>query len=656
LNPGKFSGKIKQIMITKEEALEDFLKNFRISLNFILLYSKDHKSFLESVAHLQEKTAALSVYLNPIEINFAAEALSIEGVVYSKITLHRELAALFHQRKIQSLRLERGITEEELVLLLEKLSLSPKEIIKAGGLAEIFSGIREKTHFRIIDLDYSQLLRGEGEEVKDIWLFMLHNALASGDSKKIEELADNFERMIKNFKIRDLIENEELHSDLRFFLEHLKKTSPEKAIRVSREIMRVIIRDKTALIDDEKVRKLKTFLTELSVQDYSQILWDEIVSDANFDVSSFKFFSKFLSNEEHGKVADFLFGNLSRQRPQNMSANVARKVKELFSFSSEASAVSEIYRRAVSALGETVILDPGLVYNRKQMLDNYRYILLNLLLEEKNSRQLETIVGKLSKEWDKIVEERDQEYLKCLGEVIQQKKASGLDIPLFLELRGKLGNFVESFIWEENVPLEFSSLIETMEESFFGAEVYLGNIFEKAKINSRILKAFFRFFPNKLPDFYARLKDKRSDIDFVVRVVESLKEIDSALILSVLELIYSFSNDVIKGEILRMMARAGKYNREFVFDALKGGSQFIRKEALEVFSQQQDYQKAMEIFFMLPNPWGKNNAILAKNLEIVEELKYKPAVQYLEQFYRSTAFWNFRLKKRIKQVLGRLNV
>ena len=59
---------------------------------------------------------------------------------------------------------------------------------------------------------------------------------------------------------------------------------------------------------------------------------------------------------------------------------------------------------------------------------------------------------------------------------------------------------------------------------------------------------------------------------------------------------------------------------------------------------------------MLPNPWGKNNAILAKNLEIVEELKYKPAVPYLEQFYRSTAFWNIRLKKRIKQVLGRLNV
>lgn len=643
-------------MATKQEALEEFLKSFRISLNFILLYSSGHKSFRQSIAVLREKTSELLVHLNPIEINFAPEALYIEEVEYSKMSLHRELAVLFHQRKIQSLKLELGITEEELAILLEKISLPPKEIIKSGGLAAILSATQTKAHFAVVDLDYSQLLRGEGEEVKDVWLFMFHNTVVGGDSQKIGEFANKFENMIQKFKSQDLVENEEFYIDLRSFLDRLRKTEPAKANRVSREILKAVVKDKSTVIDQEKIEKLKVFLSELSQEDYSQFLWNQIVADANFDVESFQLFSRFLSAEEHSKVAEHLSGNLSGQQSLSISSNIARKIKELFSSESGISGVSEVYRRAISTLGEAAIFEQGLVYNRKQLLENYHYILLNLLSEEKNVRQLETIIGRLFKEWDKIIEERNLEYLKCLGEVIRKKELSVHDLPSFLRLSEKFYNFIEDFIWGEIVPSEFAAFIETMQGSSFGVEVYLENIFNKGKVNSKILKTFFRFFPDKLSSFYVRLKEKSSDIDFVVRVVESLKEIDSELILSILELIYSFSNDIIKIEILRMMGAAGKYNREFVFDALKGGSHFIRKEALLIFSQKEDYQKAMEILFTLPNLWGQNNAILAKNLEIVEELKYKTAVPYLERFYRNTVFWNIWLRKRIKQALGRLNV
>ena len=642
-------------MATKEEALEDFLKCFRIALNFILLYSKDHKSFLKSVAGLQEKTAALFVYLNPIEINFFAEALSIEGVMYSKISLHRELAGLFHQRKIQSLMIRRGITKEELVILLEKLALAPKEIIKSGGLAEILSGILENPHFSVADLDYSQLLRGEGEEVKDIWLFILHNAVARQDPKKLSEFAKNFEVMIQKCKVRELIENDEFNNDLHRFLEYLKKTDREKFVSFSRAILKFIAKDKSVLMDDEKIEKLKTFLADLGVDDYSQVLWNEITSDSNFDVSSFQLFSKFLGEDEHEKVADSLFKNLSGHEGRNMTANVSRKVKELFSSPAGESSISKIYLRAISAAGVSTIVEEGFVFDRKQMAENYRYILLNLLSEEKNIRQLELIVDKLSKEWDRIAEERNVEYLKCLGEVIR-KKTPDLNSELFRELSKKFYNFIEAFIWEESIPAGFAAFFETMEASSFEVEVYFKKIFEEAKVNIGILKAFFRFFPNKLSDFYDRLKDKRADIDFIAKVMESLREIDSPLTLPVLETIFSFSNDIIKIEVLRIMAGTGRYNREFVFEVLKGSGDFMKKEALAVFSQQQDYQKAMELLFLIPNPWGKNNAVLAQNLAVVDELHYKQAAQYLEFLYRNTAFWNIGLKKRIKQVLGRLNV
>jgi hypothetical protein len=642
-------------MATKEEALEGFLKCFRISLNFILLYSKDHKSFLKAVAELQERITALFAYLNPIEINFSAGALGIEGVVYSKMSLHRELAALFHQRKIQSLTIRRGITEDELVILMDKLALPPKDIMKSGGMAEIISGILKNPHFTVVDLDYSQLLRGEGEEVKDIWMFMLHSAVAAEDLKKLEEFTKSFEEMIGKCKVRDLLENSDLHQDLHKFLDHLKRTDREKFVNSSRAILKSILKDKSALMDEEKIKKLKSFVPELGTDDYSQVLWNEIVSDANFDVSSFQFFSKLLVEEEHKKVADNLARNFSGQGGGKMPANVARKVKDLFSAPAGESSISEIYRRAIQGTGEIPDPGAGAVFDRRQVSGNYHYILLNLFSEEKNIRQVEFILDKLVKEWDRIAEEKDMEFLKCLGELIQKRKP-GLNSEIFRWLSKRFYNFIESFIWEESIPAGFAAFFENMEASSFGAEVYFKKIFEEDKVNPRILKAFFRFFPNKLVEFRDRLKARHIDIDFVVKVLESLKEVEPTLGLPVMESIFAFSNDIVKVEVLRIMAATGKYNREFVFEVLKGSGDMMKKEALAVFSQQHDHQKAMELLFLIPNPWGKNNGVLKENLAIVEELRYKQASQYLEYLYQNTAFWNFGLKKRIKQVLGRLNV
>jgi hypothetical protein len=643
-------------MSTKEEALEGFLKCFRISLNFILLYSKGHKSFLKAVVDLQEKTTALFAYLNPIEINFSAEALGIEGVVYSKMSLHKELAALFHQRKIQSLVIRQGITEEELVVLMDKLALAPKEIIKSGGMAEIFSRILKNPHFTVVDLDYSQLLRGEGEEVKDIWLFMLHNAVATGDLRKLGEFGKSFGEMIGKCKVRDLLENNELNQDLQKFLGHLKKTDHEKFVDSGRAILKSILKDKSVSMDDEKVKKLKSFLPGLGTGDYSQVLWNEIVEDKSFDASSFQFFTKFLGEDEHKKVADNLSKNFSGSGGGKMAASVSRKVKELFSFSSGGeSPISEIYRRAMPETGESPDLGEAAVFDREQVAGNYHYILLNLFSEEKSVRQLESILDKLSKEWEKIAEEKDTEFLKCLGEVIQKRK-SDLDIGLFRSLSKRFYNFIESFIWQDSLPAGFAEFFETMESSSFGVEVYLKKIFEEAKVNGVISKAFFRFFPNNLAEFCDRIKEKRSDIDFVVKVMETLKEVDPLLGLQVMESVFAFSNDIIKIEILRIMAGTGKYNREFVFEVLKGSGNILKKEALAVFSQQNDHQRAMELLFLIPNPWAKNNGVIMENLAIVEELRYKQAAKYLEYLYKSTAFWNFRLKKRIKKVLGGLNV
>jgi hypothetical protein len=643
-------------MATKEEALEDFLKCFRISLNFILLYSKDHKSFLKSISELKYKTDALFAYLNPIEVVFTPDSLSIEGVFYSKMNLHKELAALFHQRKIQSLRLSPGITDSELVILLDKLSLAPKEIIRSGGLAAVFSGIPGAAHFSVTDLDYSQLLRGDGEEVKDIWSFMLHNAVARGDSEKIDEFADNFEVMISKFKAENIADNEELKNDLQKFLEYLKVKEPEKFLRCRREIPKLILKDKTFLLDPDKARKLKNFISGLSPEDYAQILWNDIAKDEKLDTTSLTLFSRLLGDDENKKIAVSLAGNLSGKGGAKIPANVAQKVRELFSSSSGSSPVPEIYRQAILSMGESQNFHGVFVFDRKQMMDNYRYTLLNLLVAEKNREQSELIADSLSKEWEAIAGEKDLAYLKCLEEVIRLKSGEDPKLPGIEELAGKFYCFIEAFIWDEAPLPGIAAIFENMRKSYHLAPDYLSRIFDEGKVNAGVIRAFLRFFPDELPDFYSRLKDKSQDIDFVARVLEALRQIDSPLVLDALENIYSFSGDIIKIEIIQIMSQIGRYNRGFLFDVLKTGTAFLKKEALSAITEQQDTQKAMEILFLVPNPWGRNNQVLKENLGIVEEARYKQARQYLEYLGRNTAFWNIGLKKRVKQVLEGLNV
>ncbi|MFH0828187.1 MAG: hypothetical protein V1919_03380 [Candidatus Omnitrophota bacterium] len=641
-------------MATKEEVIESFLKCFRISLNYILLYSKEHKSFLKSIADLQENTAALFSYLNPIEIFFTPDSLSIEGEIYSKINLYKELAALFHQRKVQSLRLIPGITEGELGILLDKLALSPKEIIKSGGLSVILSETAENPHFFVTDLDYSQLLCGEGEEIRDIWVFMLRNAVAHGDFRKIEESADNFENIIQKFRVSDLVDDEELKSNLKKFLEYLKNNNREKFLKCNRAILKTTMKNMPAAIDEDRVKELKKFFTELKSEDYSQTLWNEVINDEKFDVSSFNLFSKFLGDQEHREVAScFAKDSLLNETFKN-SPSVARRIKKLFSSPGQ-SLVSDIYRRAILSTGESLALQEAYTFDRGQMLKNYRFILLNLLNDEQNNRRVEIIIDKLFKEWEKIQEENDFEYFRCLCEVIQKRRKENFSHLAFLDLSKKVDNFIESLLWKEALPAEIEDFLAKMKSSSLSAEVYLKKMFEEGKINNRALKAFFNFFPENLPDFQACLKAHQEDIDVLVKVLESLKDIDSPMAFSVLSFIYSFSNDLVKAEIIRIISAASGDNREFIFDVLKGGSEFLKKEALCVLSGQDDSRKALEILFMISNSWGINNKILMENLRIVEELKYKQAVESLEYFYRKTSFWNIYLKRRIKEVIGRLN-
>ncbi|MFA6383935.1 MAG: hypothetical protein WCY10_01035, partial [Candidatus Omnitrophota bacterium] len=123
----------------REVLVQEFLKTFRIALNFISLYSKNHKSFIASIGDVKTQVDRLLAGSSPLTIVFSANALSIGGVHYTKKQLYFDLAKQFHFRKVKSLRLFSGVTLPELSFILELACLPVKEVIARGGMQFLLS-------------------------------------------------------------------------------------------------------------------------------------------------------------------------------------------------------------------------------------------------------------------------------------------------------------------------------------------------------------------------------------------------------------------------------------------------------------------------------------------------------------------------------------
>jgi hypothetical protein len=641
--------------MNKEEALDDFLKGLRISLNYIFLYSKGHRSFIKSVGELKKKIDILLDFLNPVKVGFAPDSLLIDGSVYKKALLHKELAKMFHLRKVKSIQIRQGITEEELVLFLDKIAMPPKEIWKVGGLSNVLSKT-ETLHFSVEDLDYSWLLKNEGEEVKDIWSFLLQDAVEKQNVQKVYELADNFEKNIGKFKASNFIENEELNRNIYRFLSFLKDKDKDKFSRCSRAMFKSVLKDK-GVYQEGQLDKIRIFFQNLDEDDFANALWDAITTDDRFDSYSFQLFSQLVEKDKHEKIVSSLTKNVDKGKSLEIDPKIGKKIRELFSVT-EKTFISEIYRRALFSLAQDDFSRQGISFDRELLQNNFCFTLLNLLAEEKSNEGLTLIAENMLKLWDEIIARKNPEYLKGLWEVLRKKEIYKLStLKPLEELDKRLSNFIENMIWEEQVPSDFEYLIGNLEESSFEPDVYLQKIFFEDRVNPHILKLFFRFFPDKIQNFYNNLENKRSDIDFFDKIIKSLKVIDYGPTMQILKHIFSISGDMAKIEVLRAMGELREYDREFLFSVLKKGNNFLREEALLILIKDENSRKkALETLFCVACPLGRKNNILLENILILEELDLRWGSSYLIALSKKPFFWNRSLRRKAKEVLERWNV
>ncbi len=635
--------------MAKEEALEDFLNSLKIAFNIAALYKKEHPSFIKAVKEFQNKVDAALDFFNPIKIGVTPDYLMVEGKLFSAAARYKELANMFHQRRIMSIEIQKGIILEELIIFLSNASAPQKEIFKEGGLVNILARENIK-HVFVAELDYSQLLEGEGGECPDVWGYLLKDAIANDDGRKINQLADNFDNLAKHLKAEELLKNEEINANTHKFFKYLKNQDNSKFLKCLKEMVKSIIRD-NSLIVRTNLEKLKAFFGGLNESDLSSVLSEEILYNENFDSLSFNLFCRLVGNRDHEKIA-FLTGKSLKSKDIKNSSKIKKKIESLFCLPNNPT-VSEVYCGTLAFFLKELTFDRNQALDRNFLKADYRFILLNLLGIEEDKGQIKLILERLSQVWEEIIRDNDFGYLKLLLEISNKKRKGNRDFDIvFVPVDKLISNFVENIIWDEPMPLEIGSLIDILQSSSHDSEFYLNKIFNENKVNSNVLKLFLKFFPDSVPVFCGNLEKKHSDMDFIEKIIDSMAKIDTYLSIEILKCIYCFSNNLLKIEALKAMGFLSQQDNSFLFSVLREADTSFRKEALRLLIRDAaDRQDVLEGFFLMPSPWGAKNNILLENIMIVEEMSLFEAADYLERLSKRRFFWNSNVRARAKEVL-----
>lgn len=633
----------------KDQAIDSFLKGLRISLNFISLYSKEHKIFFTSIDDLKKKIDILSKYLNPVIIGFTSEAIYIDSVEYSKSTLHKEIAKIFHQRKIKSIQINSDISVLELSFLLDKVSLPIKDILKSGGWKKIVSSNSNMKNFLVQELDYSALLYNEtGEDAKDIWAFLLKEAVSNNDTKRVGEFVDNFESYIDKFGAGSFLNDEHLEGSMRDFFMHLKRNNSGNYRKCGTSFLKAIIKNKDS-ISGETLSKLKNLVKDLDIEDYSNVVWDRITADDNFDSYGFELFAKLLDNDLHSKVAD----NLADKKKSFVSLKTAKRIKELLSFDS--SMISQVYRQALASIVKDKKEGLELVFDENAKVKNYISILFTMLDLEDGLKRFENIIERISKDWNKIVEDNSVEYSKFLFLVLIKKEEIIKNSKVVSEFSAIFFTYIENKIWEEESAKVFFKVLEMFPKSVLGVDVYIRKFFVENKMNPHVFKLFLKFFPDKLDLFYDNLTAKKMDFDFFASVIKSLSLLEPEKIANILMNIYSISHDLIKIEILHYMQQTKIFDSEFLLNLLVNSSISVKKEVLFVLAtQEHSRKKAFKLLLDISDFWGVNNDTIIENVDLIDDLKSPDAWDYLKVLSKKPFFWNRNVRERAKKAMERL--
>jgi hypothetical protein len=640
--------------MSKEETLKGFFNTLKTSFKNAAMYGIEHPAFSESVSKLNETINGLFGFIIPISLSFTSRSLFMDGRYWEKLQLFQEIASTFHFRKLKSIEIIEGVTISELVYFISRLSISSSDVIKRGGPSKILDK-EELPHITFEELDYYELLKGTGEEIKDIWVALLQEALKTQDDQRIRELADSFEKVIKAFETDDIIESGELVETLSEFFTHLETIDDKKYRECAKEFVKTMMRSKKSLSETDS-QNLQKIANKFRGKDMAGIFWEEILTDDSFDSLNLNIFATLIEKEKNEGVAHFIANIFRKNESLRSNPKVIEKMGELLSDSSSPM-ISDIYRNTLAALLSEITFKEELSFHNDTLFMNYRFMLINLIEREENKNEIVAALQKLLEEWEKITEKKDYECLKAFYDTLEKKKEELSSESIFKEINNNIIGFIEKEILQGEISFYFDYFINAFERSTLDVNVYLGKIFTDGNITPYTVGAFFKFFKEYLFYFNINLEQHSSDSQLIKRMISSLRMIDSTISLITLKDIYLFGEKHVKINVLQAMQNLTEYDTKFLLPIIREKDLRLKAEAFVILIKDEDNREnILKTLFSIPSPFGIKNKRLGENIKIVEQKGVKEAKPYIIKLSERKNFWNKKLRTKANRVLEKWNV
>jgi hypothetical protein len=590
--------------------------------------------------------------MQPISLRFASNSLYIEDRHLENEKIYIELAKIFHYRKIRSMEFKVGVPRKELELFVSRLAISPRNIIASGGPESLF---QDKLVFiEIEELDYSELLKGEGDEIKDLWVKILEQALEEDDKEKIKELSKSFSKVIQAFDVMQIISEDKLIDIFSEYFRSLESVDKSKFHDCSKDFLKAFMEKKDELqhANIEKLTKITSYFQE---KDFASSFWEEVLVDENFNTLEFNILSRFITKNRQDKVAFSISSLFKKNEALNSNPEVKKKIEELLS-TSASPMISEVYRNTLARLLMDIKYQGTMSFDQNQLIKNYTFILLNLVHDEKDRNQIDHLLHTFMKWWEHIREEQDYECMKSLYQILSEKKQEmGLNSD-YSDIMLELQSFIEKAVLEGELSLYFEYFINNFEHSVFDVNAYLEGIFQQGCVTPYTLKAFFKFHKEYLFYFNLNLSENVSDNRLMENIINCMEIIEPALQLVLLKSIFENCNKRLRVKIVQAMKTYSLYEESFLIPLTKENDPYLRGEALTLLVQHSDVKKrVLKSFLAFRSPFGLKNRLLMENLIIIAKAELIDALPYVSFLSKKRMFWNRNIRAYARNLLESWN-
>ena len=636
------------MMMSSSEILTDFFKILKVTIKNSSIYNQEHPAYLETLQELKQILETLLKDAKSIKMSFSPNSIFVKDAVYEKEKLYVELANIFHKRKIKTIYFKKDFSESDLKYFISKLCLPSSDLLREGGLTHTLEkgGINK---ISAEQLDYSLLLKGKGEEIKNVWFYLLQEAVTDKDHGKIEEVLANFEHVVSEFDIEEIEENLGAEGNFTVFFKYLKDNRSKDLQKCTKILIKSLIRNKS-VNEEARFENLKKLLLDVDENDIASSFWEEVITDDNFDPLSFGIFSKLMEKKKKDAVESSLT-NIIEAQAEKRGPEFRVKLKELFSGSSTP-IMTSVYQKTVKSMDERASYRDNLEFDHQDLQINFWYILLNMFAMQIDKKILLRRLSVIKAEWENIIRSGDLEIVKNLFFELREKGSEIGTEDVFVEMETQITIDIEEKILNGDLSDHFDYFIENMNSSTRDLSVYINTIFNEEVITPYILKAVFRFFTGYLFKFYAKIVEKTNDSKFLELLVDNLKKIDSPISMVTLKTIYKLENQEIKPKVLEAMLDFSDCDENFLFPLLRKKDISVKKASMLILVKHPISRiKALDKLFDIESPYGIRNKTIKKHISIADEMDLVEAKDHLTALAKRGNFWNKSLREMASKVL-----